>query len=661
MRIALLLLLAFLPLQEERSKTTVAFEVDCARALEGSVRVSMTVNNVTGKEIELAMPVWAPGSYRIQNFQKNVSNVASKQKLEEVDDKTWKIAAGGAESVTVNYDVKVSPGNVGDTWYDCIGPATFMYVVGQKDAPQSCVFKMPKGWNAINGLEKRDGAFVARDYDTFIDQPTMLGYFEVLEFTEMGALYQVACCGPVRGSNDFGIAFAAGGTTVKTTTANGPAAKAGLKEGDVIKKANNVEVASVKDLGKQAWSLFREEKIDLEIERGGKAQSVTLALPARVDGKKLADCHQKLVRPSVKMFGGKAPFDRYVFLIYFSSNPGGGGGLEHLFSCHINYSLPAVVRDPYNIASLESHEFFHAWNVKRIRPFELGPFDYTKPVPSKHLWLCEGVTSYYGDLALARCKLWDEARYFQHVGLTIGQVQSEPERLARSIEDYCEAAQWGAKPQTWYYYAKGEVIGLLLDLKIRAMTENKKSFDDVMRHLYKTYVTDPAEKGKGWIGTGFPRDGILKALNDATGKDFKDFYDRYISGSEELPYKEVFAAAGLAYAANERVVGLNVSVSRNLTVDAVAAGSDVEKAGFQKGDKIVALNGTKVDSRGWRDAVAKLDASAEVKVTVDRDGKEMALKAKPRTGMGNVSVKRGDKMTELQKRIVDSWLGQEEY
>ncbi len=663
-RLALLVLVGFAPFavaqETTKTATTVRYDVDCTRALEGTVRVTMKIDGNTQKALSLSIPVWAPGSYRIQNFQKNITEVtAAKGKVEPVDDKTWKIAPA-AESVTVTYSVKVSKGNIGDTWYDCIGPATFLYVVGRKDAACSVAFQTPKDWKVSNGLELKDGVYSACDYDTFIDQPSMLGYFELLEFKEGGAQFQIAACAPVRDANDFGIAFK-DGLTVNDMTAGGPAEKAGLKKGDVITKANGVDVASVKDLGKQGWTLFVEQKLDVELKRGDTIEKATLVLPPRVDGAKLAEVHQKLVRAPIKMFGGRAPFDRYVFLIYFKTQMG-GGGLEHLFSCHIEFPLQAVRSNPSSIDSLESHEFFHAWNVKRIRPFELGPFDYSQKVPSKHLWLCEGVTSYYGDLGLARVKLWDESRYFLHLSRVIDSVRANPERLKRPIEDFCESAQWGDKPPTSYYYDFGEVLGLLLDLRIRALTKNEKSMDDVMRHLYKTYVEGPAKEGKGWIGVGFPRDGILKAINEVSGSDFKGFYEKYISGAEELPYEEVFKAAGLDFSAATKVNELAVSIGRQRKVDRVPAGSDAEKAGFKVGDVVTALGGEKVDAANYRDVLSKLEPGKEVKVTVDRGGESVELKSKVSTReRPGVSLKRSEKATDAQKKLVDSWLGRDEY
>jgi predicted metalloprotease with PDZ domain len=185
--------------------------------------------------------------------------------------------------------------------------------------------------------------------------------------------------------------------------------------------------------------------------------------------------------------------------------------------------------------------------------------------------------------------------------------------------------------------------------------------DDVMRHLFATYVTGPAKEGKGWIGVGFPRDGILKALNDVSGKDFKEFYDKYVSGAEELPYEEVFAAAGLAFSLSQKVNDLALPL-RGRTLDAIPAGSDAEKAGFKRGDRITAIGGETVDGATYRDVLSKLTVGNEVKVTVDRGGETVELKAKVSVrDRAGATLKRAEKATEIQKKIVDGWLWKEDY
>ena len=337
------------------------------------------------------------------------------------------------------------------------------------------------------------------------------------------------------------------------------------------------------ELGKFALQEFKEGGVDYEL---------VIHAAGEVAVAKLVEVCKKIVAEQMRLFGG-APFDRYVFIYHFR-NQGFGAGLEHLNSTHIVFPMSRLKDDPASVASITSHEFFHLWNVKRIRPKELGPFDYTQPVRSKALWLSEGVTSYFGDLTLVRAGIWTRERYLEHLAAEIGELQGNPARKTQSAED----SSWtvwdrGRNDRTPFvdYYNKGELLGWLIDLKIRHATGGKKSFDDVMRHLYRVGVVEPSKAGQGPIGVGFEEKGILAAVNEVSGQDFTKFFKDYISGTEELPYAEVAPLAGLSVS---RQKGLGV-VLRDMKVQSdPPAESEAEKAGLKKGDEIIRINETPV-------------------------------------------------------------------
>lgn len=657
LRLATLLLPATLLLgQDALQPPAISYEVDCLQAPAGRVTVTMHADNLPPGEIVASIPAWAPGSYRLQHFWKAVGDVAATidgkaAKVVKLDDQTWKVEGGPGRRVSLSYPLTLDKNSYGDTWYDCIGPATFFYIRDRLRVPHSVRFTLPPGWKVATGLDLKEEAYVGRDYDTFIDAPAMIGIFDLLEFDELGTRYQLANLGPAPDKDDFGLGLKKDTLEIDFINAGSPADKAGLKEGDLLRRANGKAIGSFADLAKSALKLFEAQAVEIEVDRGTSVDKVTLTMPARIDAAKLVEVHRRLIRPTVEMYGGKAPFDRYVFLNYYKARPG-GGGLEHLNSCHIVFNYELMKIDPFRIAGLNSHEFVHAWNVKRIRPAELGPFDYTKEVPSRHLWLCEGCTSYYGNLALARAKIWTERRYLDHLVEQIDAVNGESRR--RSIEDYSEKV-W-SRP-TNFYYTKGEVLGALIDLKIRAVTKNAKSFDDVMRHLYAKYVSSPEAQKQGWIGVGFPKDGILEAINEVSGADFGDFYAKHIRGTEELPYAEVFAAAGLDYAETTRKAHLGLTMRRRV-VREVEEGGPSAKAGLKQGDRLVSLGGRKVEDGNLNDLLQSLEAGKETTIVVDREGKELELKITPvlRDKPG-ITLKRGAGATELQKAIVDGWLG----
>ncbi len=574
-----LLLASAAAAQEKRDELTkVAYAVDVSNPEGGTIRVEMAVTNNFDDPVRVAIPAWAPGAYRIVRYCRDVKDVraadpkGAKLDVRAVDEQTWEVRAGGAPSFTVAYDLSVERGRLDKDHCFLAGPDTYFYIVGHKETPCRVRFAIPEGWRVGTALDPDGDEYKARDYDTFIDCPTELGKFELCEFDQDGARYQLV------------------------VHANGP-----------------------------------------------------------VDGAKLAEMCRRIVAEQNRMFG-EPPFRRFVFLYHFRGGPG-GYGLEHLNSTNIALPYAAIKAEPLLAASITSHEYFHVWNVKRIRPFELGPFDYAKEVPSKALWFCEGGTSYFGDRALARCGIWSEERYFQHLAGEVETLQNNPDRLVTSVEK----ASWTAWNRKDYprvdYYNKGELLGLLVDLRMRARSGGKKSFDDVLRHLYEEYCLKPARAGKGWIGAGFPEDGILKAMNHVSGADWEDFYARHIRGVEELPYKEFLGPAGLAVdLAVSRRPDLGLSL-RGTTVLSVPAGSDAEQAGLKANDRIAAINGVAVTRSNIWAEIGKLQAGGEARVTLQRDGAsvEATLKvgARERT---SCKIRRAEAPSDLQRRILDAWL-----
>jgi predicted metalloprotease with PDZ domain len=579
-RIAVFLVLVSpLLAQEAAPRLAVAFVVDVRDPEAGKIQVAMTVSQNTDDVVKMAIPAWAPGAYRIVKYGKAVWNVAATGKggagleVSSVDDQTWSVKTGRASTFTVTYELTIDRSRLNKDHCFLAGPDTYFYVVGKKEAPCSVRFLLPEGWKVGTGLDREGDRFTARDYDTFIDCPTELGKFELLEFQQDKAVYQLVI------------------------HAKGP-----------------------------------------------------------VDGAKLVDMCRRIVREQNRMFGGP-PFDRYVFLYHFLDGIG-GRGLEHLNSTDIMMMYPAIRAEPLLAASVTSHEYFHLWNVKRIRPFELGPFDYTGPVRSKALWFCEGVTSYFGDRTLARCGIWTEATYLAHLAGEIETLQNNPDRKVTSVEKASQVV-WDRKDWPRVdYYNKGELLGLLIDLKIRAASAGKKSFDDVLRYLYDLYCVRPAKEGKGPIGVGFPEDGLLKALNAVTGEDWGDFYARYVSGVEELPYAAVLVPAGLAVELTvNRTPDLGAEL-RGTVVASVPAGGEAARAGVRVGDRVASIDGVEVTRSTIREQVSKLAVGAEAKLRLLRDEAtlEVSLKVgvKERT---SCRLKRSPSITEAQKRILDDWLG----
>ena len=400
------------------------------------------------------------------------------------------------------------------------------------------------------------------------------------------------------------------------------------------------------ELGKFALHTFESDGVDYEI---------VVHAPEEYAAPKLIDIHKRIVAEQTRIFGG-APFDRYVFLYHFRKSYG-GEGLEHLNSTRIVFAMAAVKADPVNIASMTSHEFFHLWNVKRIRPKELGPFDYTQPVRSKALWLSEGVTSYYGDLTLVRAGVWSHDVYLRHLASEITQLQGNPARKTQTVED----ASWtvwdrprGERSTAVDYYNKGELLGWLIDLKIRHATGGKKSLDDVMRHLYRVGVAEPSKAGKGPIGVGFDEKGILAAVNEVSGQDFTKFFKDYISGLEELPYLEVAQLAGLTVI---RQKGLGVVLRDMKVVFDPPKESEADKAGLKKGDEIIRINETPVGQGVQLSKVLDPFKFGEiVTVLVNREKEKAPIKIELPVVEGSFALSVSAESTPEQSSLLKGWL-----
>jgi predicted metalloprotease with PDZ domain len=276
---------------------------------------------------------------------------------------------------------------------------------------------------------------------------------------------------------------------------------------------------------------------------GSKHLLVDIGETGLWDGAQAAKELQKLVEENRRLWGF-LPFKRYVFLNVFRR---GGGGLEHKDSTLLTAAPPRAAYAPRNFRwlSFVSHEYFHAFNVKRLRPVELGPFDFEHPPKTSSLWIAEGFTSYYGELIVVRSGLGSTSDFLTSLSSHIDQVQNSPGRLVQSLEqsslDVWSSGVSGVgrnRDKTVDYYAKGPIVGFLLDARIQRATSGKKSLDDVMRQAYTLYGGE----------RGFTPDQFRLTAQEIAGVDLKEWYRKNISSTEELDYTEALDWFGLRFA-----------------------------------------------------------------------------------------------------------------
>jgi predicted metalloprotease with PDZ domain len=300
---------------------------------------------------------------------------------------------------------------------------------------------------------------------------------------------------------------------------------------------------------------------------------------------------QKFVPAQVAVFG-EAPFRNYT-LFQRSDTVVNGGGLEHQ-SSQVDEVLTAQLDADY-LPGLYSHEFFHAWNVKRLRPADLVPYRYDDAQPTTWLWVSEGVTDYYGALALVRSGVEDSTGFFGFIADEISSVASAPPTAVSdaSLNSWINPTDGSGG----LYYPKGGLTGLLLDILIRDESDNRNTLDDVMRRLYDaTY-----KRGRGFTGT----DWWSEVSRAAGGKSFTEFARRYVDGREPLPVDSVLALAGLRFESDtvrEPRLGVGTSTDPSgIRITQVASTGAAAAAGARVGDQIVSIG----------DAMITNDASFE--------------------------------------------------
>lgn len=311
------------------------------------------------------------------------------------------------------------------------------------------------------------------------------------------------------------------------------------------------------------------------------------------------------------------PYDEYTFL-YLAAHGTGSGGMEHAYSAAIDVGPDRLKQDVLSTSGVSAHEFFHLWNVKRIRPQSLEPIDYTREQYSRALWFSEGLTNTAADIIQVRAGLADEEQMLAHLASVIGGVQARSARLTQSVEESSLDTWFDRYPiysrpeRSISYYAKGELLGFLIDLEMRRLTNGRRCLRDLFQYMNRRY----AGQGSYFDDS----EGVRLALADLTGNDFNEFFARYISGTAELPYAESFAYVGLSLEhrqSEEVYAGLITSraLGKPTTIVRVDDGSAAAHLHLLPGDLILEVDG-KALSGDFNRALQKHDLKASVHLKV---------------------------------------------
>ncbi len=377
----------------------------------------------------------------------------------------------------------------------------------------------------------------------------------------------------------------------------------------------------------------------------------------------LAADFSKIVDASAAIFEGSVPYDDYTFLMLLA--PNAYGGLEHKSSTTlISSPFTFAPRKKYeDFLELVSHEFFHLWNVKRIRPQTLGPFDYQQENYTRALWMMEGITSYYDRLLLVRAGLLPPRRFLGKFADDWAKLMATPGRKHHSLEE-ASFDSWikhyrpdeNTVNTSISYYLKGGLVATLFDLEIRRRSEGAKTLDDVMRTLWREF---------GMHDKGFPEHEAQAIFERATGLSLGDLFATWVRGKDEVDPSAALAAVGLELVSGhdddevqQAWLGITWSDS-GLRVREVLEGSPAERAGICPGDDVVALAGYRIGSESTlRDRLAQRRPNDVVELTLFRREKlqtvPVMLGERP---VLKYEVRQRESATDKQKAALVAWMG----
>ena len=543
----------------------------------------------------VSLPVWIPGSYLVREFSKNLQGLQAIQRgrsvaLQQTDKNNWEIDCTPGQPLELRYQVYALDNSVRTAWLDASrgffnGTSLFLQVQGQADAPHQVHIKPPrgvKGWQVATGLTAVKanpagfGVYQADNYDQLADCPVEMGPFWSGHFK--------ACGIPHR--------FVVGGALPSFNGAR------------LLADAQEICEAEIR-----FWHPDIDQKAD---KKSG-------------------------IKPAKKNVSTRPLHKNYVFML--NAVDDGYGGLEHCNSTALicnRKDLPRIsdkafdngkLTDGYTtLLGLISHEYFHTWNVKRLRPAEFASYNYGAENYTQLLWFFEGFTSYYDDLLLRRAGLIDAATYLKLLNKTINQVMQTPGRLVQSVaqSSYDAWVKYYRQDEntpnaTVSYYTKGALVALCLDLTLR--TDTQTTLDDVMRALWQRCQAGPMTEAD-----------LLAVLQALTGRSFANEIQSWVHSTNELPLKPLLEAAGVQVledpAQLAQALGLRVQEAAGIVVKTVLRGGAAEAAGFAAGDEWLAVQ---VGSSRWR--IHKLDeiplyvgtAPVKVKALVSRDKRLLEL------------------------------------
>ncbi len=370
---------------------------------------------------------------------------------------------------------------------------------------------------------------------------------------------------------------------------------------------------------------------------------------------------KKIIEVEAEMFDG-LPYQRYLFLLHLSAS--GYGGLEHKDSCSLNYPRFGFRKQEkyQRFIQLVAHEFFHLWNVKRIRPKALEQFDYEQENYTTSLWFCEGTTSYYDLLIPCWAGIYDNKTFLEAISKDITRLQTTPGRKVQPVSESSFDA-WiklyrrdaNSDNNQISYYLKGEMVSLLLDLLIRAQSQNQRSLDDVMRQMWQRF---------GIEEVGFTPQQLKDVIESVAQQDLTEFFQRYVDGTQELPFDEYLKPFGLQVQPvkeEEATPYLGMRLENKdkskATVRFVEANSPAEAAGIDSTDELLAIEGMRVSADNLEERLKDFAVGDEVNLTLFHGDELKTCQVKlGKPQPSRYQVVKVNKPSPSQKALLAGWL-----
>ena len=551
--------------------------------------VEMRVSDWNSATLELSMPVWAPGSYLVRDFPKNVNQVLVKDnkkrpiRVSKKTKNTWLVDSISVKEFSITYQVYAFELSVRTSFLDAThgfvsGSSVFMFVKGLENSASTLYIKPHSSFKKISTSLpfkekiKEYNVYSFQNFDELVDCPIEIGNHLEFEFIAAGIPHTVA--------------------------------------------------------------MYGEGNYKIEPLKNDMA---------------------KIVQSCTDVFGFN-PNKKYTFIIHNLTK--GQGGLEHTNSTVLSVNRWSYEENYLGFLNLVAHEYFHLWNVKRIRPIELGPFDYSQENYTSLLWVMEGFTSYYDELLLKRSGYYTDIELLQKLNSMCNYVEGSVGARVQPVS-HASFDAWikAYKPNenssntTMSYYSRGALIACLLDVLIIEKSKGNHGLDHFMQYLYMKYFVE--------LKRGFSESEFKQDLKRFVEYDVEGFFTKYINGTEILPFAEILSKVGVQVTSqNIESFECGISFSEEggrVQVNRIASNSSAEDSGISVGDEIIAVNGFRVNAQEFKNQLSKLTPDQSLSVLLSRDSKLMSL---PLSGklMQKPQFIFSKKQDEKQNTLFNYWM-----